>query len=244
MTHTLALLLLVLCCITGLVLVPLGLPGLWVMVGGVRAHRALRRIAAVWLGRAGRRGRGRPGRGAGPDRRERDRRLPRRVRGRGAVRVLGVAHRRRGGAGGLGCAAGTRCRRRGEDRAGRGDRGDRWFRGGAGMKILAVSLCAALAACGRATTPADQRAGLPAVRHDEHVFAGGAAPEAVRWENPYRGDKRAAEEGAKIFTAMNCDGCHGGAGVGWVGPSLADGRWRVGGADGAIFQSIYYGRPD
>src|SRR5256885_16941325 len=42
---------------------------------------------------------------------------------------------------------------------------------------------------------------------------------------------------------MNCDGCHGGGGAGWVGPSLADGRWRFGGADGAVFQSIYYGRP-
>ena len=25
---------------------------------------------------------------------------------------------------------------------------------------------------------------------------------------------------------MNCDGCHGGAGAGWVGPRLSDGRWR------------------
>src|SRR2546428_8322498 len=35
MTHTLATLLLALCCLAGLVLVPLGLPGLWVMVAGV-----------------------------------------------------------------------------------------------------------------------------------------------------------------------------------------------------------------
>jgi cytochrome c oxidase cbb3-type subunit 3 len=28
-----------------------------------------------------------------------------------------------------------------------------------------------------------------------------------------------------------------------VGPSLVDGRWRYGGADGEIFSSIYYGRP-
>src|SRR3989440_674958 len=111
------------------------------------------------------------------------------------------------------------------------------------MKLCAVCLFVVLVACGRVTPPGDQRAGLPAVRHDEHVFAGGAAPQAVRWENPYRRDKRAADAGAKIFTAMNCDGCHGGAGVGWVGPSLADGRWRFGGADGEIFQSIYYGRP-
>src|SRR3989442_9580056 len=35
MTLTLATLLLALCCLAGLVLVPLGLPGLWVMVAGV-----------------------------------------------------------------------------------------------------------------------------------------------------------------------------------------------------------------
>jgi cytochrome c oxidase cbb3-type subunit 3 len=108
----------------------------------------------------------------------------------------------------------------------------------------ALALLVALTACGRgAPTPADQRAGLAEVRHDEHVFAGGAIPQAARWENPYRRDQRAAAEGAKIFAAMNCDGCHGGGGAGWVGPSLADGRWRFGGSDGAIFESIYYGRP-
>jgi len=41
MSHTLAVLLLALCCIAGLVLVPLGLPGLWVMVGGVLGYGAL-----------------------------------------------------------------------------------------------------------------------------------------------------------------------------------------------------------
>jgi cytochrome c oxidase cbb3-type subunit 3 len=42
---------------------------------------------------------------------------------------------------------------------------------------------------------------------------------------------------------MNCDGCHGGGAVGFVGPSLVDGRWRYGGEDGALFHSIFYGRP-
>lgn len=42
---------------------------------------------------------------------------------------------------------------------------------------------------------------------------------------------------------MNCDGCHGGGAIGWVGPSLADGRWRYGGSDEEIFSSIFYGRP-
>jgi uncharacterized protein YqgC (DUF456 family) len=41
MIDTLAILLLALCCIAGLVLVPLGLPGLWLMVAGVLGYGAL-----------------------------------------------------------------------------------------------------------------------------------------------------------------------------------------------------------
>lgn len=83
----------------------------------------------------------------------------------------------------------------------------------------------------------------PAVRHDERVFAGGHAPPARALDNPFRNDHAAAAQGEKLFVAMNCDGCHGGGATGWVGPSLADGRWRFGGSDGEVFQSIYYGRP-
>jgi cytochrome c oxidase cbb3-type subunit 3 len=61
--------------------------------------------------------------------------------------------------------------------------------------------------------------------------------------NPFAGDRPAVTEGARTFTTMNCDGCHGGGALGWVGPSLVDGRWRYGGSDGAVFHSIYYGRP-
>jgi cytochrome c oxidase cbb3-type subunit 3 len=49
--------------------------------------------------------------------------------------------------------------------------------------------------------------------------------------------------GRELFAQMNCDGCHGVGAVGWVGPSLVDGRWRYGGDDGAIAQSIREGRP-
>jgi mono/diheme cytochrome c family protein len=83
----------------------------------------------------------------------------------------------------------------------------------------------------------------PAVRYTQHVSAGGAAPAGATLQNPYRSDRASAAQGEVIFGAMNCDGCHGGGGTGWVGPSLADGRWRFGGSDGAIYQSIYYGRP-
>ncbi len=75
------------------------------------------------------------------------------------------------------------------------------------------------------------------------VSAGGAPPPADGLRNPFRTDKRSAADGEKLFTAFNCDGCHALGAVGAVGPSLADGRWRYGGTDGAVFQSIYLGRP-
>ena len=102
-----------------------------------------------------------------------------------------------------------------------------------------VAALALVAACqGGAPAPAP-----PAVRYGQHVFAGGAAPPGATLTNPDRNDKAAAAQGEAIFSAMNCDGCHGGGAAGWVGPNLADGRWRFGGSDGAIFQSIYFGRP-
>ncbi len=70
----------------------------------------------------------------------------------------------------------------------------------------------------------------PAMRHEARVFAGGVAPPAgapLASENPFRGDRQSAAEGERTFGVMNCDGCHGGGAVGWVGPS----------------QSIYYGQP-
>lgn len=104
------------------------------------------------------------------------------------------------------------------------------------MRTPVVAL-ALIAAC-RGPTPAP-----PGVRYGQHVFAGGAAPAGGTLQNPYRGNRASAAQGETIFGAMNCDGCHGGGAIGWVGPSLADGRWRFGGSDAAIFQSIYYGRP-
>jgi mono/diheme cytochrome c family protein len=89
---------------------------------------------------------------------------------------------------------------------------------------------------------AQQRSAPPAVSYDQHVDAGGMAPPAGTLENPFKGDKQAAEDGGKLFSAFNCDGCHGGGAVGAEGPSLVDGRWRYGGSDGEIYHSIFYGR--
>jgi mono/diheme cytochrome c family protein len=83
----------------------------------------------------------------------------------------------------------------------------------------------------------------PTVRYEQHIAAGAVQPPADSLRNPFSAEKKSATEGEKLFSSMNCDGCHGGGATGWVGPSLSDGRWRYGGSDGAIFQSIYYGRP-
>jgi cytochrome c oxidase cbb3-type subunit 3 len=83
----------------------------------------------------------------------------------------------------------------------------------------------------------------PSIRYPDHVSAGGSLPPAAEITNPLGSDSGTVQDGAAIFSTMNCDGCHGGGATGWVGPSLVDGRWRYGGTDGALYQSIFYGRP-
>ena len=83
----------------------------------------------------------------------------------------------------------------------------------------------------------------PTVRYEAHIAAGGALPNGGKLVNPYAGDKSVAATGEQMFSSMNCDGCHGGGATGFAAPSLADGRWRYGGADEELFQTIYFGRP-
>jgi cytochrome c len=80
------------------------------------------------------------------------------------------------------------------------------------------------------------------VKSDARIPAGGVLP-AANALSASRPDNVSPEAGANLFGSMNCDGCHGGGAVGWVGPSLVDGRWRYGGSDEDIFTSIFYGRP-
>jgi len=84
----------------------------------------------------------------------------------------------------------------------------------------------------------------PKARHGHHVFAGGVPPPEQPVENPFQGDAQSIESGATLFNTMNCDGCHGSGATGAVGPSLMDGRWRYGGSNAEIFESIYAGRPN
>ncbi len=66
------------------------------------------------------------------------------------------------------------------------------------------------------------------------------APDMIK--NPYEGDSRAVEEGAKIFK-NNCAACHGEDGSGGICPSLRDNVWKYGSTDQDLFVTISKGRP-
>ncbi|MBV1691379.1 c-type cytochrome [Novosphingobium sp. G106] len=75
-------------------------------------------------------------------------------------------------------------------------------------------------------------------------IAGGAVPTgAIDLANPFGNDPAAVADGKRLFTAMNCAGCHGYTGAGGMGPPLNDHYWRYGGAPAQIYKSIYEGRP-
>jgi mono/diheme cytochrome c family protein len=92
---------------------------------------------------------------------------------------------------------------------------------------------------------ADGGDSLRLIAHDEILPVGfPAGGSLMTLTNPYEGDKRAIGIGAQLYVAYNCIDCHGADGSGAMGPSFADGRWHFGGSPGAVFESIYQGRPD
>lgn len=99
---------------------------------------------------------------------------------------------------------------------------------------------AAAASCGGSDVDSSAAA---SARVTDRVFAGGAAPGGESLENPFEEDAQSVAQGEQFFDAMNCSECHGGGGLGFIGPSLVDGRWRYGGSDGSVFRSIQSGRP-
>jgi cytochrome c oxidase cbb3-type subunit 3 len=62
--------------------------------------------------------------------------------------------------------------------------------------------------------------------------------------NPFEGNAQAIATGSKLFVTYNCVDCHGVDGSGAMAPAFSDGRWHFGGSPGAVFESIYEGRPD
>lgn len=108
---------------------------------------------------------------------------------------------------------------------------------------LLAAACHRERGAGTAASSAGQNEAPPAIRYEDHVFAGGIPPPGSDLPNPHTGSAQSAQEGQALFSGMNCDGCHSSDGSGAVGPSLTDGRWRYGGRNEEIFNSIFYGRP-
>jgi cytochrome c oxidase cbb3-type subunit 3 len=107
------------------------------------------------------------------------------------------------------------------------------------VRSALFALCASLAHAVAAQQPQPPAS----IGYPQHVFAGGVAPVSGALEHPVEPLAQLAKQGERYFSAFNCDGCHAGGAVGAVGPSLADGRWRYGGAEDELFMTIFYGRP-
>jgi len=107
---------------------------------------------------------------------------------------------------------------------------------------IAGAIVAAAACKGGGTSKEQAGPGTAEIKASDRIAAGGVLPPANALSAP-RPAKLNPDAGGNLFSAINCDGCHGGGAIGWVGPSLVDSRWRYGGSDEEIFTSIFYGRP-
>ena len=93
---------------------------------------------------------------------------------------------------------------------------------------VALILVLILAACRKETAvpptvaSASTESGFVITRHDERVFAGGIAPRTEKVTSTATQDAKAAEAGAKLFSGMTCDGCHGAGAVVALARSLTD----------------------
>lgn len=71
----------------------------------------------------------------------------------------------------------------------------------------------------------------------------GEPRQRARLENPYEGQVHAMNDGRRLYSWFNCDGCHF-AGGGGMGPALMDDKWIYGSAPANVFASIMEGRPN
>lgn len=71
----------------------------------------------------------------------------------------------------------------------------------------------------------------------------GPAKFVSRSEGPYEENAYAIAEGQRLYTAMNCNGCHA-QGGGGIGPPLMDDRWIYGSEPANVFSTIVEGRPN
>jgi cytochrome c oxidase cbb3-type subunit III len=112
--------------------------------------------------------------------------------------------------------------------------------------LVVVLLTSGLGGCERETR--EFRLDPPVAAALQHVAAmpggiGGAPPDAyVVLDKPYATNAYDLSQGKQLYTAFNCNGCHG-YGGGASGPAFLDGWWRYGPQIVSIFLSIRDGRP-
>lgn len=64
------------------------------------------------------------------------------------------------------------------------------------------------------------------------------AQEKAKYLNPYAGNPEAIKEGRTIWLKYGCQGCHGVAGGGGMGPAVLDDVWKFGSDDETLFKLI------
>jgi cytochrome c oxidase cbb3-type subunit 3 len=113
------------------------------------------------------------------------------------------------------------------------------------MKLIAAALLTLAAGCEREDRRL--RESGPSMQRSDGVIIGGLRPglEPAPHSPPGRYDENAygLSEGQKLYSAMNCVGCHANGGGG-IGPPLMDARWIYGSAPENIFATIVEGRPN
>ena len=85
---------------------------------------------------------------------------------------------------------------------------------------------------------------VPAGESPDTIYPGGGAPPPLDARAKlYDNNAPALAEGQRLFTWMNCVGCHSHGGGG-MGPALMDDEWRYGGRTDQIAATIAEGRPN
>jgi cytochrome c oxidase cbb3-type subunit III len=74
-------------------------------------------------------------------------------------------------------------------------------------------------------------------------FEAGQATTPTEFQNEYENNAFAMSEGKRLFSQMNCVGCHAHGG-GAIGPALMDDKWIYGSQPDQIFSTIVEGRPN
>jgi cytochrome c oxidase cbb3-type subunit III len=71
----------------------------------------------------------------------------------------------------------------------------------------------------------------------------GAQPQPTPEDSPFQKNAYGIAEGKRLFTALNCAGCHANGGGG-MGPALMDDEWIYGNHPANLFQTVVEGRPN